>query len=96
MRKILLTLPFILLASSPAWSQAMPNSLNMTCAQTKALVDRSGGVVIGTGPNIFDRYVSGQRYCGLDEIATAAWLQTKDQPQCFIGYHCRQSWTRNR
>ncbi|GLK84978.1 hypothetical protein [Ancylobacter defluvii] len=88
MRTLFLSLPFLLMASS-AFAQAMPNSLNMTCAATSALVSQRGAIVIGTGPNIFDRYVANQRYCNNQQTTTPAWLQTSDQAQCFVGYRCR-------
>ncbi|MCB4768984.1 hypothetical protein LGR54_10245 [Ancylobacter sp. Lp-2] len=89
MRTFLLSLPFVLLASS-AFAQSMPNSLNMTCTATSNLVRQHGAVVIGTGPNIFDRYVANQRYCNVQQVTTPVWLQTSDNPQCFIGYRCRE------
>ena len=88
MRTLLLSIPLLLVAPS-AFAQAMPNSLNMTCTAASELVRREGGVVIGTGPNLFDRYVASQRYCNLQQTTVPAWTQTSDQAQCFIGYRCR-------
>lgn len=69
---------------------AMPNSLTMTCSAAQALVKKDGQVVIGTGPNVYDRYVSGQRYCGSQMTTTPAWIATSDSKQCFVGYRCRE------
>lgn len=79
----------LLTAGEPVHAQSMPDSLTMSCAATAALVRQRGAVVIGTGPGIFDRYVSTQGYCAPGETTAPVWLQTADQKQCFIGYRCR-------
>ncbi|WP_371346865.1 hypothetical protein [Ancylobacter sp. IITR112] len=89
--------PTLLLASAigavlftlPAAAQAMPNSLNMSCAQAQALVAREGAVVIGTGPNLFDRYVTDAGYCSTQR-SKPAWIATRDNPQCLVGQECRE------
>ncbi|QIB34509.1 hypothetical protein [Ancylobacter pratisalsi] len=96
MRALLFAVPLAALTATSAFAQSMPNSLNMSCAATFDLVREKGAVVIGTGPNVYDRYVSDQRYCGLDETTFPAWLQTADQKQCFIGYRCREPMVRSR
>lgn len=83
-------------AVPPAAAQSRPDSLRLTCAATSALVRQQGQVVIGTGPNIYDRYVSNQSYCSQDETTVPVWLQTADQNQCFIGYRCRERIIRQR
>lgn len=89
----LLTLPLLLVGTAAlapaALAQAMPNSLNMTCAAASDLVHRQGGVVIATGPTLFERYVANQRYCDYDQTTIPAWTRTSDQSECFIGYRCR-------
>ncbi|MDQ0513079.1 hypothetical protein [Ancylobacter amanitiformis] len=78
-----------------AFAQSMPNSLNMSCAAASALVRERGAVVIGTGPNLFDRYVANQGYCSAQEqVAAPSWIQTRDQSQCFVGYRCREPYQR--
>ncbi|MFS8036998.1 hypothetical protein ACI7BZ_08535 [Xanthobacter sp. AM11] len=72
--------------SGPA--QARPDTLTMTCAQAAALVTSSGAIVLGTGPNIFDRYVREIRFCSGAEQLKPEWVKTRDNPQCFIGYTC--------
>lgn len=88
MKRFLIPLAFGLLAS-PAFGQSMPNSLNMSCASAQALVNSRGAAVIATGPNIFDRYVSGVRYCDVTQIVRPEWIATADNPKCFVGYKCR-------
>lgn len=71
-----------------AAAQARPDSLTMTCAAAARLVSSNGAVVMGTGPNIFDRYVISVRYCSGFEVLKPEWIKTKDNPQCFVGYTC--------
>lgn len=78
-----------LLLPLPASAQAMPNSLTMSCAQARALVARQGAVVIGTGPDLFDRYVSNPGYCQ-SQRSKPAWIPTRDNPQCLVGQECRE------
>lgn len=78
-----------LLLPLPASAQAMPNSLTMSCAQAQALVARAGAVVIGTGPNLFDRYVTDAGYCQ-SKRSRPAWIATRDNPQCLVGQECRE------
>lgn len=73
----------------PASAQAMPNSLTMSCAQAQALVARQGAVVIGTGPDLFDRYVTNPGYCQ-SQRSRPAWIPTRDNPQCLVGQECRE------
>jgi hypothetical protein len=78
-----------LLIFDAAHAEARPDTLQMTCQQTAALIKRAGSVVLGTGPNIYDRYVSSRYSCGRTTRQDPIWLPTKDVSQCFIGYSCR-------
>ncbi|MDQ0303201.1 hypothetical protein [Ancylobacter polymorphus] len=78
-----------LLLPLPASAQAMPNSLTMSCAQARALVAREGAVVIRTGPDLFDRYVTNPSYCQ-SQRSRPAWIPTRDDPQCLVGQECRE------
>lgn len=67
-----------------------------TCAQAHATVQRKGAAVIWTAPHIYDRYVANASYCMPGEYASARPSSTRDNPDCFIGYVCRQgppSWS---
>ncbi|HEY9214707.1 MAG TPA: hypothetical protein VIQ29_17895 [Ancylobacter sp.] len=87
MRTTLLTLPFILMASS-SLAQARPDSLAMSCASASALVRDNGAVVIGTGPNLFERFVASAGFCQ-SQRTEPAWIPTADQRQCLVGQRCR-------
>ena len=78
----------LLAAGGGAIAQGMPDSLMMSCAQARALVQSSGAIVIATGPNLYDRYVVGQNFCNREQEARPAWVRSADNPQCFIGNRC--------
>ena len=60
-----------------------------TLAEAMALVKSEGDVVIagGTAP---ERFVSGPGQCTGAEIAELRFVPTRDNPQCPIGYRCRE------
>ncbi|MFG1314377.1 hypothetical protein [Xanthobacter autotrophicus] len=76
------------LVTAPVEAQARPDTLALSCEEAAALVTKNGAIVLGTGPNIYDRYVSQIRYCSGAEQLKAEWVKTRDNPQCFIGYTC--------
>ena len=89
MRTVLFSLPLVLVASA-ALAQDMPNSRELTCAAASALVQERGQVVMSTGPNTFQRIVSGPGYCDAQHSATPLWIPSADQSQCLVGYYCRE------
>lgn len=87
MKAVLFTAP-LLLAASVTFAEAHPNSLAMSCASTRGLVQQTGAVVIATGSNLYDRFVTDAGYCAINQKAEPAWLATADEPQCLIGRRC--------
>ncbi len=87
-----LTLPLaallVLWAAVPGQAQSRPDSLRLSCAQARSLVARSGSIVIGTGPFIYDRYVANVGFCFRGQFIQSSWIRTADSAQCFIGYRC--------
>lgn len=84
----------LLTAALPAFflpepAQARPDSLAMSCAQVQALVRREGAVVIGTGPNLYERFVTDAGYCQ-SQRSKPAWIPTRDQKQCLVAQVCRE------
>lgn len=75
-------------SASLAAAQGRPDTRALSCSEAQALVKARGGVVLTTGPDIFDRYVSEIRYCSGFEVLKPEWVRTRDNPQCFIGYTC--------
>jgi len=93
MLKFVLTF-LVLLIVTEARSQGRPVSTALTCSRAAGLVGSQGALVLGTGVYTYDRYVSNQRFCVLGETTEPAWIRTVDNPQCFIGYQCRQRFQR--
>ncbi len=75
--------------TTAAAAQQRPYSPRLSCGAAKQIVLRSGAVVMGTGPDLYDRYVSNAGQCGTFEDAITAFVPTGDNPQCFVGYQCR-------
>jgi hypothetical protein len=79
----------LLLSVSTANAQSRrPDTLRMTCHQATAMVQSHGSIVLGTGPHIYDRFVTSCRYCYDNEFLLPSWVETADNAQCFVGYHC--------
>ena len=85
-----LLLGLVLGAAWPAQAQGRPDSLKMTCNAVQAMVSTRGAVVVGSGPDIYDRFVASRAFCLPDEMTDPAWLSTADQRQCMIGYRCKR------
>ena len=80
----------MVLASVDAQAQSRPLSTRMSCAAAARLVATRGALVLGTGPDLYDRYVASQRFCLPDEITKPAWVPSADTRQCFVGYTCER------
>lgn len=61
----------------------------MTCADAIALVKREGDIMIAAG-SVPERLVRDRSQCELSEIAELRFVPTRDNPQCPIGYRCRE------
>ena len=60
-----------------------------SCAQARATILRQGAAVVRTAPNIYDRYVADESYCAHGEYGARVLAETRDTPNCFIGYVCK-------
>ncbi|NDA48284.1 MAG: hypothetical protein EBY21_13640 [Alphaproteobacteria bacterium] len=76
------------LSCGSALAQSRPLSTSMTCNQARQLVANHGAVVMSTGPSLYDRYVGHQGFCTPTETIMPAYVPTKDQNQCMVGYLC--------
>lgn len=76
------------LVVTTALAQPRPNSTAMTCQQARGFVTNRGAAVLGTGGMTYDRFVRDRRYCEVTEITSNAFVPTRDNPQCQIGYRC--------
>ncbi len=68
---------------------ARPDTRAMTCEQAQNFVRQKGAVVMTTGQYTYERIVSNQGYCDVDEITWLKVAPTKDNPKCRVGYYCR-------
>lgn len=89
-RRLAASICFVFALPGLAIAQGRPDSTSMTCAQTAGMVASQGAAVIGTGPNVYDRYVVSRAFCSPSETTEPAWVATGDQPRCFIGYTCKE------
>lgn len=94
MRRIFLIAAFAAIASS-ANAISQYNPAGMSCASTKASIERDGAALLRypsrrtSGLVLFDRYVgSGNSCTGFGEL-TASSVPTKDDPVCSVSL-CRQ------
>ena len=78
------------LAAADAVAQPRPSSVDMTCRQALGLVTARGALVLGTGGYTYDRFVHHRGFCLRTETTEPAWVPTRDNPQCFVGYRCRE------
>lgn len=67
-----------------------PQSPAMTCRQAASLVFACGAVVLGTGGHTYDRYVRDRSFCEITEFIEPAFAPAADNPQCFVGYRCKE------
>jgi hypothetical protein len=76
--------------TSSVFAQSRPDSAQLPCATVAGIVQREGAVIVGTGPYTYDRYVRDESVCYANQILKPAWVLSRDQAQCFIGYTCRE------
>jgi hypothetical protein len=51
---------------------------------------------LGTGPNAYEKVVVDGGFCSLAETTSPAWVPTADNPQCFVGYRCKDKFNEGR
>lgn len=71
-------------------AHARPDTLSLPCATAANIVKSAGAIVLGTGPDIYDRYVATKAFCQRDEEMIPRWIAARDTPACFIGYVCER------
>jgi hypothetical protein len=76
-------------ATAAALAQPRPMLSGARCGSVRALLAARGALILGTGPDTFDRFVSDARSCEASEAAEPAIEQTADNPQCFVGFRCK-------
>ncbi|GJD33387.1 hypothetical protein [Methylobacterium aerolatum] len=64
-------------------------TVRLSCAEAMDLVKREGDVTIAIG-GAPERFVRSRNQCDFSEIAELRFVPTRDNPQCPIGYRCRE------
>jgi hypothetical protein len=77
------------LASTAATAQVGPSTSQRTCSANRQLVMKDGAVVLDTGPSTYARFVKNGSEGLVDQFPEPAWVPRSNNPQCFIGYRCR-------
>lgn len=77
------------LAATAATAQTRIATTSLPCAALRALVERSGAVVLGTGGHTYERFVSDHRFCTRSETTAPAYAAAADTPECFVAYRCK-------
>jgi hypothetical protein len=75
--------------ATAATAQVGPPTSQRTCSANRQLVLREGAVVLDTGPSTFARFVKNGSECTVDQFPEPAWVPSSNNPQCFIGYRCK-------
>jgi hypothetical protein len=88
MRSVLTVLALVL-AATAATAQVGPPTSQRTCGANRQLVMREGAVVLDTGPTTYARFVRSGAQCLVDQFPEPAWVPSSNNPQCFIGYRCK-------
>lgn len=76
--------------TAPAHAISRYNSQGMSCGQVQAAVQREGAVILryrstrNPSLTLYDRYVSGGRFCSVGEVAVGSSVPTKDNPSCYV------------
>jgi hypothetical protein len=86
MLKVAIVLALSLAATAAPAQRASTTA--MSCGQARSFLAARGAAVIGTGGQTYDRFVRDRSYCSPTEVTRAAFVPTRDNPGCFIGYRC--------
>ncbi len=86
--KTILATALLAALATPALAQGRPSTLQMSCGQAEAVVNQRGAIVLATGRDLYDRYVKNGSFCPISDYPRDAFVPTRDNPQCHIGYYC--------
>ena len=90
MRTLMAALALASVATA-ATAQVGPPTLQRTCGANRQLVMRDGAVVLDTSPQTYARFVRSGAECLVGQFPEPAWVPSSNNPQCFIGYRCKDS-----
>ena len=89
MLRSLLAISALALTATVAAAQVGPPTSQRTCGANRQLVMKEGAVVLDTSPSTYARFVKSGAECLVDQFPEPAWVPSSNNPQCFIGYRCR-------
>lgn len=94
MKRIAITILF-LLAAKDAWAISRYDTMEMTCDEVHAVLDKEGAAILryysaGGFLPLYDRYVKSEEYCGMGEVVRRAGVPTADRQYCPV-YKCIES-----
>lgn len=78
------------LAALPAAAQPRTPQPRLTCDEAIAVVQREGTVTLDLGDRRPQRFVRDRGFCEITEIAELRFVPTRDNPECPVGYRCRE------
>ena len=87
--RYLLTLSVLAFTATAAVAQVAAPTSQRTCGANRQLVMKEGAVVLDTGPSTYARFVRSGAECTVDQFPEPAWVPSSNNPQCFIGYRCK-------
>ena len=89
MLRSLLAISAFALTATAAAAQVGPPTSQRTCSANRQLVLKDGAVVLDTSPSTYARFVRSSAECLVDQFPEPAWVPSSNNPQCFIGYRCK-------
>jgi hypothetical protein len=89
MMRSLLAISVLALTATAVAAQIGPPTSQRTCSANRQLVLKDGAVVLDTSPTTYSRFVRSSAECLVDQFPEPAWVQSSNNPQCFIGYRCK-------
>ncbi len=81
-------LALLAIPSAPVAQGTRVSTTDISCGQARAIVQRQGAVVLGTGGFTYERFVASQAFCEREETIRITFAPTLDNPQCPVGYRC--------
>jgi hypothetical protein len=91
MRRLVSACLIGLALGAPAKAQGRASATRLlTCTEAMALVKQEGAVVLAPAKGPPERFVRDRSFCTFSEIAELRFVPTRDNPQCPVGYRCRE------
>ena len=75
---------------APASAQPVQAIQRMVCADAMGLVKKSGAILLNAGGTSLERFVRDRSFCETSEVAELRFVPTRDNPECPVGYRCRE------